>query len=287
MNERIATNGIELSVSAAGTGSPVVLLHGFPELAYSWRHQLPALGEAGFHAIAPDLRGYGDSDIPPDVADYGLLTLVDDVVGLVDALEYEEVALVAHDWGSIIAWAVALIHPDRVSRLVSLNVPYRGHAAAFPTIDYIRSHEAERFGYVLMLQEPGVAEAWFAADPAEGLSAFYRGAAASADFLSDAEFQVFVEAYARTGITGPANYYRNIDANHAATQHLVNSPIAVPSMVLVADSDPVLPSSLVVGMERWVPDLRIEDVADCGHWTQQERPEIVNRLLIDFLGADS
>jgi len=284
MSRRVATNGIELSITEAGEGYPVVLLHGFPELGYSWRYQLPALAGAGFHAVAPDLRGYGGSDKPDTIEDYGLLTLVDDVVGLIDALEADKVALVAHDWGAIIGWTTALLHPDRIARLVSLNVPYRGWCSAFPTTTYIKEHLSDRFGYVLMLQEPGVAEAWFASDPAEKLRSFYQGAAVDPGFLSTAEFQVFLDAFTAGTLTGPANYYRNIDANHAATAHLANAPVTVPTLMVGADSDPVLPVSLLEDMERWVPDLRTEVIADCGHWTQQEQPETINRLLIDFLG---
>jgi pimeloyl-ACP methyl ester carboxylesterase len=284
MSRRIATNGIELAITEAGEGYPVVLLHGFPELAYSWRYQLPVLAGAGFHAVAPDLRGYGGSDKPDTVEDYGLLTLVDDVVGLIDALEADKVALVAHDWGAIIGWTTALLHPDRIERLVSLNVPYRGWCSAFPTTTYIKEHLSNRFGYVLMLQEPGVAEAWFASDPAEKLRGFYQGASVDPDFLSATEFQVFLDAFTAGTLTGPANYYRNIDANHAATTHLANAPVTVPTLMVGADSDPVLPVSLLEDMERWVPDLRTEVIADCGHWTQQEQPEAVNRLLVEFLG---
>ncbi len=283
MTRRIASNGIDLAVTEAGTGYPVLLLHGFPELAYSWRHQLPYLAEAGFHAIAPDLRGYGGSDKPTAIEDYGLLTLVDDAIGLIDALGYEKVAMVAHDWGAIIAWTAALTHPDRIERLVSLNVPYRGWCSAFPTTGYIREHLSDRFGYVLMLQEPGVAEAWFASNPAGKLSGFYRAAAANPDFLPDEDFRVFLDAFTAGTLTGPANYYRNIDANHAATAHLANAPISMPTMMVAADADPVLPVGLTDGMERWVPDLRVEVVEDCGHWTQQERPVHVNQLLVDFL----
>jgi pimeloyl-ACP methyl ester carboxylesterase len=281
---RVATNGIELAVAAAGAGDPVVLLHGFPELAFSWRYQLPALADAGFHAIAPDLRGYGASDKPDEIEAYGLLTLVDDVIGLIDAFGYEKVSLVAHDWGAIIAWTAALTHPDRIERLVSLNVPYRGWCSAFPTTDYITEHLRDRFGYVLMLQEPGVAEAWFAADPRERLRGFYQSATANPDFLSAPDFEVFLSAFTAGTITGPANYYRNIDANHAATAHLANAPVTVPTMMVMADADPVLPPGLTDGMERWVPDLRIEMVEQCGHWTQQEHPATVNQLLVDFLG---
>ena len=282
---KIGTNGIELAVEAAGSGSPVILLHGFPELAYSWRHQLPALAGAGFHAIAPDLRGYGASNKPTELADYGLLTLVQDVIGLIDAFGYERAAVVGHDWGSIIAWTTAIMHPDRVSRLVSLNVPYRGHCAGFPTTGYIQEHLADRFGYVLMLQQPGVAEAWFESDPPGKLSGMYRRAAADPDFLSDEDFAVYLEAFTTGGISGPANYYRSIYANHAATAHLADAPVPVPTMMVAADSDPVLPVALSEGMDRWIADLRVEVVENCGHWTQQERPDVVNDLLVDFLSS--
>lgn len=282
---RIPTNGIELAVTEAGTGYPVVLLHGFPELAYSWRHQVPTLAGAGFRALAPDLRGYGGSDKPGAVEAYDLLTLVSDVIGVLDATDLDEVALVGHDWGSIIAWTTALLHPDRISRLVSLNVPYRGWCAGFPTTEYIQEHLADRFGYVLMFQQPGVAEAWFASDPAGKLTAMYRGAAADPGFLSAEEFETYLQAFVAGTITGPVNYYRNIDANHAATAHLADAPIELPVMMVAADADPVLPVSLTEGMDRWVADLRVEVVADCGHWTQQEQPERVNDLLVDFLGG--
>jgi pimeloyl-ACP methyl ester carboxylesterase len=284
VSRRIGTNGIELAVAEAGEGYPVVLLHGFPELAYSWRYQLPALAAAGFHAVAPDLRGYGGSDKPPAVADYGLLTLVDDVIGLIDALEADKVALVAHDWGAIVGWTTALLHPGRIERFVSLNVPYRGWCSGFPTTAFIQENLSDRFGYVLMLQEPGVAEAWFASNPAEKLRGFYEAAAFDSTFLSEADFEVFLDAFTTGTISGPANYYRNIDANHDATSHLANAPVTVPTLMVAADSDPVLPASLAEGMERWVPDLRTELISGCGHWTQQEQPDAVNRLLLDFLG---
>ncbi|MGI9648737.1 MAG: alpha/beta fold hydrolase [Acidimicrobiia bacterium] len=284
MNRRVATNGIELAVTEAGAGYPVLLLHGFPELAHSWRYQVPVLAQAGFHAIAPDLRGYGSSDRPAEIKAYGLLTLVEDVIGLLDSLEYEKAAVVGHDWGAIVAWTTAILHPERVERLVSLNVPYRGWCAGFPTIEYIRQHLSDRFGYVLMLQEPGVAEAWFASDPAGKLSGMYQRAAADPDFLSPDDFRVFLDAFTEGSITGPANYYRNIDANHRATAHLANAPVTMPTLVVAADADPVLPISLMEGMEEWVGDLRLEVVPECGHWTQQEQPAAVNRLLLEFLG---
>ncbi|MBT8203133.1 MAG: alpha/beta hydrolase [Acidimicrobiia bacterium] len=280
---RISANGIHLAVEEAGSGYPVVLLHGFPELAYSWRHQLPALAGAGFHAIAPDLRGYGSSDKPDAIDEYRLTTLVADITGLLDALDLERVALVGHDWGSIVAWTMALLHPERIERLVSLNVPYRGHCNSFPSTDYITEHLSDRFGYVLMLQEPGVAEAWFGSDPAGKLRAMYARAAAEPGFLSEAEFQTYLAAFTAGGITGPANYYRNIDRNERDTARLADAPITMPTLMVAADRDPVLPAALTEGMERWVPDLRVRVIENCGHWTQQEQPDALSAALVDFL----
>ncbi len=281
---QVPTNGIELSVVVEGEGYPVVLLHGFPELAYSWRFQVPALAEAGFRVIAPDLRGYGGSDKPPDTEAYRLSALVADVLGVLDALEGERAVVVGHDWGSIIGWNLALAHADRVERLVSLNVPYRGHPGGFPNTTYIREHLADRFGYVLFFQEPGPAEAWFAQDLALRLRTIYQGVAADPSFMGDDEFAVYLNAFRAGGMTGPLNYYRNIDANWAATEASAGSPVRVPALMVTADSDPVLPASLAEGMDRWVSELRVEHIRRCGHWTQQERPGPVNEVLLDYLG---
>ena len=284
MKRMVATNGVRLAVTDEGSGFPVVLCHGFPELGYSWRHQVPALADAGLRPIVPDLRGYGDSDKPDELEAYDLLTLVADLVGMLDGLEVEQAAFVGHDWGAIVTWTTAVLHPERVARLVSLAVPYRGWCAVFPPTDYLWEKLSDRFGYVLRFQEPGKTEQWFASDPGEKLAGFYQAVTANPDFLSDEEFAVFRDAFVAGGISGPVNYYRNIDANHAATAHLANSIIEVPTLMITPDSDPVLPASLANGMNRWVPNLQTEMVADCGHWVQQEQPERVNELLIDFLG---
>lgn len=284
MNHRLVqANGIELAVTEAGDGPPVVLLHGFPELAYSWRYQLPALAGAGLHAIAFDQRGYGGSSKPEQIEDYALVTLVDDLIGLLDAEEIEQAALVGHDWGSIVAWTAALLFPDRVSKLVSLNVPYRGWCAGFPSTEYMAEHLADRFGYVLSFQEPGRAEKAFAADPGRWLKRSFQGVTANTEFQSDDEFAVYVDAFSAGGIAGPINWYRNIDANLEATAHLEDAPVTQPTLMVTAEYDPVLPASLAEGMERWVPDLQVAHVEGSGHWTQQEQPDRVNELLTAFL----
>ncbi len=280
-------NGIELAVVDEGAGDPVVFIHGFPELAYSWRHQIPALSDAGFRAIAYDQRGYGGSSKPETVGAYALTELVGDAIGLLDTLDLERATLVGHDWGSIVVWAAALMHPDRVERVVSLNVPYRGWCAGFPTIEFIREHLADRFGYVLSFQEPGVTEAVFEADPYDWLRTVFVGNAADKDFMSVEELAVYRDALVEGGLFGPLGPYRNIDANAAATEHLANAPITQPTLMITADRDPILPPLLADGMDRWVGDLTVVGIEHSGHWTQQEQPDHVNAILLEYLGRDS
>ncbi len=280
-------NGIELAVIEEGTGDAVVFIHGFPELAYSWRYQIPALAGAGYRAIAYDQRGYGDSSKPGTIEAYALADLVADAIGLLDALGIERATLVGHDWGSIVVWTAALMHPDRVERVVSLNVPYRGWCAGFPTIDFIREHLADRFGYVLSFQEPGVTEAAFESDPDAWLHAIFMGIAADKGFMTDDEFAVYRNAFVEGGIFGPLGPYRNIDANAATTEYLANAPITQPTLMITADRDPILPPSLTDGMDRWVPDLTIAGIEQSGHWTQQEQPDRVNTALVEFLRQEA
>ncbi|MEA3511140.1 MAG: alpha/beta hydrolase [Actinomycetota bacterium] len=280
-------NGVELAVTEEGTGDPVVFIHGFPELAYSWRYQLPALAGAGFRAVAYDQRGYGGSSKPINVDAYALADLVQDAIGLLDVLEIERATLVGHDWGSIVVWTAALMHPDRVENVASLNVPYRGWCAGFPTIDFMKEHLADRFGYVLMFQEEGVTESVFAADPDTWLRTIFSGIAADRDFMGDEAFAVYRDAFVDGGLFGPLGPYRNIDANAVATEHLANAPITQPTLMITADRDPILPPSLAEGMERWIDDLTIVDIEHSGHWTQQEQPDHVNTAIINFLQRGS
>ena len=283
----LAVNGQQLAVVDEGSGDPVVMIHGFPELAYSWRHQIPALAAAGFRAIAYDQRGYGESSKPDGVDAYALTNLAADAVGLLDVLGLERATFVGHDWGSIVVWAAALMYPDRVEKVVSLNVPYRGRCAGFPSTDVIRNKLTDRFGYVLAFQELGVTEAAFEADPDAWLRAVYLGIAADRSFMTDDDFATYRDAFVAGGLFGPLGPYRNIDANAAATEHLANAPIAQPTLMITADRDPILPPTLATGMERWAPDLTVVDVAGSGHWTQQEQPDQVNEALISFLHSET
>lgn len=279
----VATGDVTLAVADVGDGEPVILLHGFPELAYSWRHQLLALAEAGFRAIAPDQRGYGGSSKPPDIEAYGLGHLAGDILALADALGLGTFHLVGHDWGSIVGWTVAVTEPERLRSMTSLNVPYRGWCTGFPNLSVIDEQLRQRFSYVLRYQEPGEEETRFAADPELWLRTIYQAIAADTGFLTDDEFEVFLSAFSEHGVTGPLNWYRNIDANSDHFAHLADAPIDVPTLVITADFDPILPPGLVEGMERWVPDLTVSPVEGSGHWTQQEQPDQVNAALIGFL----
>lgn len=283
----IEANGVTLAVDDQGTGDPVVLLHGFPELAYSWRHQITPLVDAGYRAISFDQRGYGASSKPPNVTDYSLEILIGDVIGLLDRLGIDEATVVGHDWGSIVGWTTAIVHPERISRVVSLNVPYRGACIGFPTTDFIKRKLADRFGYVLMFQDEGVVEAMFAADPDEWLRRMFTIVAGNKDFLTEEEFNVFADAIRAGGVTGPVNWYRNIDANAETFAAYIDAPVHQPTLMLAADADPVLPLSLIGGMDRWVSDLTTLVIEDSGHWTQQEQPLAVSEAIIDWLDDTS
>ncbi|MCH8920796.1 MAG: alpha/beta hydrolase [Chloroflexi bacterium] len=278
----VESNGIRLHLVEEGDGFPVVFCHGFPELWYSWRHQIPALAAAGLRPIALDLRGYGETDKPEALQEYDIQHLVGDLIGVLDALNLEKAVLVGHDWGSFVVWSAAVMHPERVERVVSLNVPYRGRSVVLPPTSVLKQM-GNRVAYILFFQEPGRAEARFSSDLTAALHRFYDGGAADPAFLSQEEFQVYLDAFRKGGMSGPLNFYRNIDRNWETTSDLADRVVECPCLVVLADKDPVLRPEFAEGMERWLPRLRKEIISDCGHWTQQEKPEEVNRLLLDFL----
>lgn len=276
-------SGIDICVEDQGEGRPVLMIHGFPETKYSWRHQVAALAANGYRAVAMDCRGYGKSSKPTDTAAYSLEAVVEDVVGVIDSLDLRSPVVVGHDWGSLLMWTAAVTHPDRLGAVASLNVPYRGWCVGFPTIDFIKENLMDRFDYVVAFQEEGMMEARFAADPAGWLGAIYRRLAGHDSFLSEEEFGTFVDAFTAGGLRGPLSYYRNIDINNKVFAPYENAPITIPTLMVVADRDPVLPPVLALGMERWIEDLEVVSVEAAGHWVQQEQPEAVNRAMLEFL----
>lgn len=279
----IETNGVALSVDDRGDGYPCVLIHGFPELAYSWRHQIPALVDAGFRSISYDLRGCGGSTGPEPVEEYSLTHQVDDVIGILDRLGLEEAVVIGHDWGSIIAYAAALSHPERVSHVVSLNVPYLGLVSGFPPTSVIADKFSDRLGYVLGFIDPGVSEAAFGRDPESWLNRVYSGVAADGRFMTDEEEKTYVDSLSASGLTGLFNLYRNIDRNLVDFAELDRTPLTQPTLLVTVDLDPVLPAEMAGPMAALVEDFEVAHIEGSGHWTQQEKPEEVNAILIDWL----
>jgi len=278
----VTTNGIRMHYVEQGRGFPVVFLHGFPELWYSWRYQIPALAEAGFQAIAPDLRGYGETDKPAELEAYDIHHLVGDMVGLLDALRLQKAVIVGHDWGGVIVWQMALMHPERVERIISLNTPFQGRGKARPTEAYRRLTDG-RFNYILHFQEPGRAEADITPNIEGWLERTMRGIAKNPSFITNEVIKVYADAFRKGGFTGPLNYYRNIDRNWETTAHLAGQQVTMPALMITAENDPILIPQMTEGMERYIPHLTRRLIKNCGHWTQMECPEETNRLIIEFL----
>ncbi len=287
MNEKwqhrfVETNGIRMHYVEQGEDFPILLLHGFPELWYSWRYQIPALANADFHAIAPDLRGYGETDKPEGIESYDIHHLVGDLVGLLDALGLERTVIVGHDWGGIIAWQMALMHPERVERVISLNTPFQLHGSVRPTQAFSQASDG-RFNYILYFQQPGRAEADIEPNIDAFLETTMRRLATEESFITEETLKVYSNAFGKGGLTGPINYYRNFDRNWETTAHLTGRKITMPALMICAENDPILTPQMANGMESHVLNLTTRLVKNCGHWTQQERPDEVNRLIIDFL----
>jgi pimeloyl-ACP methyl ester carboxylesterase len=307
----VETNGVQLRVIDAGErGAPVVVLaHGFPELAYSWRHQIPALAEAGYHVLVPDQRGYGGSSKPGDVDSYNVAELSADIVGLLDDVGAERAVIVGHDFGSVVAWGAPLLHPDRFAGVVGLSVPPVPRPRV-PTTQAFRKVFGDNFFYILYFQEPGPADTELSRDPATTLrrlmgplSAPDEAAALRMlqpgpegfidripepgglpDWISQDEFDHYVSEFTRTGFTPALNWYRCFDRNWELTASTPAATIAVPSLFIGGAADPTLAYTprdrvrdLVSG------DYREVMIEGGGHWLQQERPDEVNEILLDFL----
>jgi pimeloyl-ACP methyl ester carboxylesterase len=311
----VKTEGIAQQVLEEGEGPLVLLCHGFPETAFSWRRQLPALADAGFWAVAPDMRGYGGTERPAEVEAYGILELVGDMVDLVHALGRKSAAIVGHDWGAHVAWHAALLRPDVFTSVAAFSVPFRPRSPSGPPIAHWRAM-SERFGrgdfYIVRFQEAG-AEAELEAEPQRALlkmiCAYDGGTPAEARsdgfvprnigflealaepagrpaWLSAAAFGVWARAFEESGFTGPLNWYRNIDRNWALTAFTQGRRIERPALFLTGEHDPVRRYSAAAEAElvQWAPRLReIVVVPGAGHWIQQERPDEVNTVLVRFL----
>ena len=309
----IETNGIKMRIAEEGRGPLVLLLHGWPESWYSWRHQLPALAAAGFHAVAPDMRGFGKSDKPAAVGDYDIQHLTADVVGIIDALGEKTAVVIGHDWGAIVAWHCLLLHPDRFTALVAMSVPYGGRAAE-SLITTLQKAHGDNFFYILYFQEPGAAEKEFDADPRGIISRLYlspgspREAPTVTDpkraaggwiprlgapkalpaWLTQTDLDYVVGEFTAAGFRGGINYYRNFHRNWETTPQLSGVKISQPVLFIAGEKDQVIRGAnaeqLTTLMKNAVTDLRgVKVFPAAGHWIQQERPEESNAAILEFL----
>ena len=307
-HHQVRTNGISMHVAEAGEGFPIVFCHGWPELWYSWRHQLRALSDAGFRAIAPDMRGYGGTDAPADPAQYRTSVICADIAGLLDALEIEKAVIVGHDWGGYHIWQFGLRYPERTERLVGLNTPYNPPGPIPPSEALHAVFGAgDRGYYMLYNQKPGQPEAEFEADIRGNLAKVMHGADRGEDLwkmatlggdgsgmytriepggtlLTPEDLDVYAAAFEETGSRGAFNWYRAMDLNWEDSRTLPDQHIHVPAMMITAENDMILRPEAAEPMREWIDDLRIEHIKRCAHWTQQEKPDEVNALLLDYLG---
>ena len=316
----IKTNGIQMHIAEQGEGPLVLLCHGFPESWYSWRHQLKALADAGYHAVAPDMRGYGQTDRPDALDQYTLLHLVGDMVGVLDALGEQAAVIAGHDWGAPVAWHSALLRPDRFRAVIGLSVPYRGRGPVRPSTVMPQNDTA--LFYQLYFQSPGVAEAELERDPKITIRRMLYGASGDAprgtggaweagssvgmvdrkagllggmadpkelpSWLTGADLDYYASEFTRTGFRGGLNWYRNIDRSWELLAPYAGAKVTVPALYVAGDRDLVVKfpgvEQLLANLTNTVPQLREQIMLPgCGHWTQQERASEVNSAIIGFL----
>ena len=315
----VQTNGIRMHLAEAGRGPLVLMCHGFPESWYSWRHQLQAMAEAGFHGVAPDMRGYGQTDRPPAIGQYTLLHLTGDMVGVLDALEEQIAVIVGHDWGAPVAWHAALLRPDRFRAVIGMSVPFRPRGPVPPTTLMPQTEDAQF--YQLYFQSPGVAEAELERDVRRTIRSLMYSASGCAPrlesapnagaevgmvsrkggfldsmvnpamlppWITEADVDFYVQEFTRTGFTGGLNWYRNQDRSWELLGPFAGARVTVPALYVAGDRDLVVAfrgvDRLIANMAHFVPQLRKTILyPGCGHWTQQERASEVNDAMIEFL----
>jgi pimeloyl-ACP methyl ester carboxylesterase len=307
----IQTNGIKMHIAEAGEGPLVLMVHGFPESWYSWRHQLPALAAAGFHAVAPDVRGYGRTDAPEPIEAYSTKQISADLAGVLDALGENTAVMVGHDFGAPAAYTSALLYPDRFRAVIGMSVPYTGRAPMAP-MQLFKAMFQDNFFYILYFQEPGVAEAELETDVRRSLRLFRYVASgdlpegtafavkkADSTFLegmpepekplswtTEADLDYYVAEYVRTGFRGGLNRYRNLDRDFEELAQLQGAKIQQPSLYITGERDAVIamnPPGIETMKQNTVDLRKVVLLPGCGHWTQQERPDEVNAEMIAFL----
>ena len=296
----IALNGVELEVFEAGQdnkGNPIVLCHGWPEHAYSWRHQMPALAAAGYHVIVPNQRGYGNSSRPQDVTKYDITHLTDDLAALLDHFGYSDGVFVGHDWGANVVWSMALLHPARVKKIINLALPYQPRTPV-PWIEFMETVFGEDNYFVHFNRKPGVADTVLNAHTGRFLQNLFRknlppvppesgmmmiNLAKAKTPLGDAvmsndDLTVFTASFEETGFTGSINWYRNMDRNWHILKD-VDPVIHQPALMIYGTQDIIPPSE---NLADFVPNVEVQSL-ECGHWIQQEKPKETTRAILSWL----
>ncbi len=273
----ITTNGVKLHYVTQGEGDLMLMLHGFPEFWYSWRHQIPEFTK-DYKVVALDLRGYNDSDKPADKSAYVMDEFILDVEGVIKGLGYDKCILVGHDWGGAIAWNFAYAHPEMVERLIILNLP---HPAKFA--EGIRNpQQLLRSSYMFFFQIPWLPEFLIQSSDYQPIETAIKGMAVNKSAFSKEDLEAYKDAAAKRGaMTATLNYYRNIFQQRMTSQDW--SVLSVPTLMIWGEKDTALGKELTYGTEAYVRDFQIKYIPDCSHWVQQEKPELVNQYMRDFL----
>ncbi|MDB9525185.1 alpha/beta hydrolase [Oscillatoria sp. CS-180] len=277
----IKTNGIQLHYVTQGTGPLFLFLHGFPEFWYTWRHQIPVFAEQ-FTVVALDLRGYNDSDKPPNVSDYAMSELVKDISGVIAALGYERCILAGHDWGGAIAWSFAYTYPEQVEKLIILNCPHpqRFLDGFANPVQWVRS------AYIGFFQIPWLPELLLQANDYQFISQAFDRMAVNRNAITETDIQTFKTAIARPGALQAAlNYYRNLLSPSTFQQDW--PVLEVPTLMIWGEDDPAFESSLAKKTEEYVRDFHLRYISQCGHWVPQEYPNLVNQYIGEFLQIPS
>ena len=309
---KIDVNGIRMHVVESGSGPLAICCHGWPELGYSWRHQIPALADAGYRVVVPDMRGFGQTEAPAEISQYSILHMVGDIVGLVRALGEQEAVVIGHDWGAPVAWHCAMLRPDVFRKVIAMSVPHRARGPA-PPLTILRKQGLHNY-YWCYFQNPGVAEREFEGDVSTTLRKIVYGVSGEVPvdrenplmvpenggfldrlrvpetlpaWIREEDLKVFVDEYRRTGFRGGLNWYRNIDRNWELTAPWEEARIEQPALFIAGTRDPVIAgkrgAAAIEAMEKAVPKVQKVLIEKAGHWIQQERPNEVNQAMLGFL----
>lgn len=296
----IAVNGVELEVFEAGQenkGKPIILCHGWPEHAYSWRYQVTPLVEAGYHVIIPNQRGYGNSSCPQEVTKYDIEHLNGDMVALLDYYNYKEAIFMGHDWGASVVWSMGLLHPKRVSKMINLCLPYQVRGEK-PWIDFMEEFLGEDYYFVHFNKQPGVADAILDANVTQFMNNLYRknvpaqapsegmeminlaksSTALGEPVMNDSDLSVYTSGFEKNGFTSSINWYRNLNRNWELLGEV--SPIVHQKTLMIYGEKDVIPP--LPNIQEFVPNIDIKSL-DTGHWIQEERPEELNQMILQWL----